>query len=517
MDPQAPAPLSLGGQTRTTLSDGMIEGIPGLGNHPLTAEAPPNGSGTAMPPPPAPNPVQQPPPPPTFQEINAQPLQAIALAASSVNNPTGLTEPPPPTAPTNEGGDGPREETTLHQLGLRDHSISLDLSRDPDASHAGPSSQRRPRESGSVSNGDDDADASRSRAAAKRARMSVATEEHFEGPINIHKNGGLFSTAFNPYAMPDLDVLATHWSTAARAALRGRVIGLMRFFRIAGYLPPPAKGDGEAERESRKAQRVSRGYESWKCRACGTVLNPVCGETGNARKHISLGKCSGLFSPLESALLFDQDEEVRGILQGSGARVMNSDGSPVAPLAPTQTQPGASTAADAGATNGVPPPGSWFELAAVSAAEAERNAAMGILPAGDGGMNPGAGASSIKGGGTDANAGDTSSSSLSQTPIYSQQADGSVILVGHNQSSGALPSSSSSPSNNVLGPSAIVIGPAFRAPSALAVASYFVATGQPPEHADSLAWRYLFDGVPGMPSALAIREAMRGTQHVQQQ
>ncbi|KAE8232666.1 hypothetical protein CF326_g2300 [Tilletia indica] len=503
-----------------------------MGTHPLMADAARNGSGTAMGPPPAPNPV----PPQTFQDINAQPAQAIALAASSVNNPTVHHQPRLP----NEEDDESRVNSSL--LGLGNHSMSLDMSRDADSSQAGPSSQRRPRESGSASGDEGDGDLSHSRSGGgKRARLSAVGDDQFDGPINVHKNGGLFSTAFNPYAMPDLDVLGTHWSTAARAALRGRVTGLMRFFRISGYLPPPARSENEPDDHSRKRMRVSRGYESWKCRACGTVLNPVCGETGNARKHISLGKCGGLFAPLESSLLFDQDPEVRDALLRNGARVLNADGTPaVAQHAPSN--PGNTAAAPSGL------PGqesAWFELANASAAEAERNAAAAAAAAnaaanslpGQNGAGPsnvklpgttpqrrksnvrfrpsdptGASPSNIKAGGADVSVsvGDTSTASLSQTPVYQQQADGSVLLVGQQQL-GAMPASNSS--NPALGPSAIVIGPNFRAPSALAVASYFVAVGQPPEHADSLAWRYLFDGVQGMPSAQAIREAMRGGGH----
>ncbi|KAL9939718.1 hypothetical protein V8E36_001535 [Tilletia maclaganii] len=396
-----------------------------------------------------------------------------------------------------------------------------------------------------------------SKSTRKRHAFIEPPEEEFEGPISIHKNGGLVSTAFNPYAMPDLDVLATHWSTAARAALRGRVRGLMRFFRISGYLPPPAKIHNDPDSQSRKRIRVSRGYESWKCRACGIILNPVCGETGNARKHISLNKCGGLFAPLESALLHDTDEEVRAALAQGGARLL----APTPPSGRANGSNGTSTSVDDGVSAAA-----WLTAAAASA----DNPAMSQSGSASAGLSSSPGSAALPGptsaqvqqmqlqqlnkrksqmrnrnsipaareglqspngnapAGTDTarTGADTSVPSVTQinptpapsaasltangnVPVYQQQADGTAVLVGYNQASSAPAASSTSAA--IPPPAPVIIGPSFRAPSALAVASYFVAVGQPPEHAESLAWRFLFDGVPGMPTAQAIRDAMRGT------
>ncbi|KAK0563716.1 hypothetical protein OC861_004665 [Tilletia horrida] len=345
------------------------------------------------------------------------------------------------------------------------------------------------------------------RASVKRFRQVSAPEDDFAGPISVQRDDGLYTTANNPYVMPDLDILASYWSTAARSALRGRVAGLMRFFRLSGYIPPTAPGDMNPDDSQRRRLRVSRGYETWKCRACGIMLNPVCGETGNARKHISLKKCGGLFAPLEEAMLNDKDEEVRKVLIESGARVPG-------------TEAASAAAARANGSTSAVPPGSQV----VSSMQP---------PASDGahpwfaGVNTGAAPSvllpSTSGPRLGHLAAQKPHASNLTRPIFQQQADGSTVLIGWAPSDASSnPSSSSSAQNgsrahNEPVPPIIlpVPGqqptPTFKAPSALAVAAYFLSIGQPAEHADSVPWRHLFDGLPGMPSVQEIREALQGS------
>ncbi|KAK0529787.1 hypothetical protein OC834_003540 [Tilletia horrida] len=579
-------------------ADGSVSparGIP-FSSSAASSDAPDPAAPT--PPPPAPPSAPQPPAVPQFPTApqaspgpQVTPNQQASLAAPAAPAPAPPSAPPVSAASAADESHFPLNSrpaypgTLASSVAPRPSSAAESVPNNASASGfrvgtAPPPGDLSVSFSGSMASPRGNASTSevRPRAVGKRVRLSDAPEEEFAGPITVARGEHLYSTSFNPYAMPDLDVLAPHWSQAARASLSGRVQGLMRFFRIAGYLPPPAPAEDDPERLSRKRMRVSRGYESWKCRACGIVLNPVCGETGNARKHISLNKCGGVFAPLEAALLYDTDPEVRealaraghgegnGNAEGSAAPAESSTASaaasdetaqaaawlmngvtrpatstapppaldaaadPVAVAAASAAAAATATAAAAAAKNGtaagspltnfVTPARKKSIMRARASAAAASDTSMsspntsvvkaGATPASAGAGGAGESSSAIAG---DVSTSSTTSAAGAPVPLYQQQADGSVVLVGYNQTS-TTPSTGMGTSNAVgsaPAPPAIVIGPAFRAPSALAVASYFVAVGQQPEHADSLPWRYLFDGVPGMPTVEAIRDAMRGT------